>query len=108
MWPWGRPPLGPVRQPTTRKATPVPGPLTLLVLFHPSLHARGRLSDRLGVKQHPHAACPFLPCWVPPQQDVAEDQLLLARLVHNLRSDSGNSDEQFEMLEAAQVGSGDA
>ncbi|KAL4438691.1 hypothetical protein ABPG77_006295 [Micractinium sp. CCAP 211/92] len=36
------------------------------------------------------------------EEDVAEDQLLLARLVHNLRSDSGNSDEQFEMLEAAQ------
>ncbi|KAL4440093.1 hypothetical protein ABPG75_003094 [Micractinium tetrahymenae] len=36
------------------------------------------------------------------EEDIAEDQLLLARLVHNLRSASGDSDEQFAMLEVAQ------
>lgn len=41
---------------------------------------------------------------VHPKQDIAEDQLLLARLVHNLRSASNDNDEQFEMLQVAQVG----
>ena len=36
-------------------------------------------------------------------QDVAEDQQLLARLVHNLQAEGGDTDEQFGMLCAAQV-----
>jgi len=37
-------------------------------------------------------------------QDVAEDQLLLAKLVHSLRAEGGDTDAQYEMLAAAQVG----
>ena len=36
-------------------------------------------------------------------QDIAEDQQLLARLVHNISAADGDADAQYEMLAAAQV-----
>lgn len=39
-------------------------------------------------------------------QDVAEDASLLARLVHQLRAPGGDTDAQYEILQAAQVGGG--
>jgi hypothetical protein len=36
-------------------------------------------------------------------QDIAEDQQLLARLVHNISAADGDADVQYEMLAAAQV-----
>lgn len=39
-------------------------------------------------------------------QDIAEDQQLLARLVHNMQALEGDADGQYDMLVATQVGIG--
>ena len=70
----------------------------------------GRVGREAGPPRHtthptttPPAPIPLCGEAVCCMQDVAEDQQLLARLVHNLQAEGGDTDEQFGMLCAAQV-----